>query len=77
MSSFLTDAVRELPFAEKLQLVESLWDDLACSPERTPLCETLKAELDRRYQDYLANPREGSSWEEVKRRVLDSKRAGR
>ena len=73
MSSSLTDAVRELPFAEKLQLVESLWDDLARSPERIPLSDALRAELDSRYEDYLANPREGLAWEEVKRRVLDSK----
>ncbi len=73
MSSSLPAAVRELPFAEKLQLVESLWDDLARSPERIPLADSLKAELDRRYQEYLANPREGSTWDEAKRRVLGSK----
>ena len=73
MSSSLPAAVRELPFTEKLQLVEALWDDLARSPERIPLSDPLKAELDRRYQEYLANPGEGSSWDEVKRRVLGSK----
>ena len=73
MSSSLPAAVRELPFAEKLELVESLWDDLARSPERIPLSDALKAELDRRHQAYLANPREGSAWEEVRRRVLNSK----
>jgi putative addiction module component (TIGR02574 family) len=56
MGSPLPAAVRELPFAEKLQLVESLWDDLARSPERIPLSDALKAELDRRYQDYLPIP---------------------
>ena len=69
-------AVRELPFAEKLQLVEALWDDLTRSPERIPVSDSLKAELDRRYQEFLANPGEGSTWDEVKRRVLGAKRAG-
>ncbi len=73
MNSSLPAAVRELLFTEKLQLVEALWDDLARSPERIPLSDPLKAELDRRYQEYLANPGEGSAWAEVKRRVLDSK----
>ena len=45
--------VRELPFAEKLQLVEALWDDLARSPERIPLSDSLKAELDRRQSQPL------------------------
>lgn len=73
MSPSLPAVVRELPFVEKLQLVEALWDDLARSPDRIPLSDPLKAELDRRYQEYLAEPREGSTWDEVRRRVLDSK----
>ncbi len=73
MNASLPAAVRELPFAEKLQLVEALWDDLARSPERIPMSDSLKAELDRRYQEYLANPHEGSSWDEVRRRVLGAK----
>jgi len=73
MSSSLPAAVRELPFAEKLQLVEALWDDLARSPEQIPMSDALKTELDRRYQEYLANPGEGSTWDEVRRRVLGAK----
>jgi len=69
MSQSLPAAVSELPFAEKLRLVEALWDDLASSPDRIPVPDSIKAELDRRYQEYLANPNEGSSWEEVKRRL--------
>ena len=38
------------------------------------LCQTRsRPSFDRRYQEYLANPREGSTWDEVKRRVLGSK----
>lgn len=69
MSSSVPATVRELPFAEKLHLVGVLWDDLASSPECIPLSGSLKSELDRRYQDYLANPSEGTAWAEVKRRV--------
>ncbi len=72
MSSPLPAAVRELSFAEKRQLVESLWDDLARSPERIPLSDALKAELDRRHREYLVNPGEGSGWDEVKCRVLSA-----
>jgi len=70
MSSPVPAAVSELTFGEKLQLVGILWDELASSPERIPLSDSLKTELDRRYQDYLSNPNEGSTWTEVRNRVL-------
>jgi len=37
MSSSMPAAVRELPFAEKLQLVEALWDDLARFARADPI----------------------------------------
>jgi putative addiction module component (TIGR02574 family) len=55
--------------AEKLQLVEDLWDDLAASPEDVPIHEWQKEELARRKANLLKNPASGLSWEEVKRRV--------
>lgn len=73
MSASSTAIVQNLSFGEKLQLVEDLWDDLSRAPEKIPLSDTVKAELDRRYADYLADPKEGSSWEDVKRRVLGSR----
>lgn len=69
MSQSMPAAVSELPFAEKLRLVEALWDDLASSPDRIPVPDKVKAELDRRYQEYLVSPDEGSSWKDVKLRL--------
>jgi putative addiction module component (TIGR02574 family) len=62
MSSAPAPALRDLSFAEKLLLVEDLWDELARQPDGIPLSDSVKRELDRRYDDYLANPQEGSSW---------------
>ncbi len=69
MSSAPAPALRDLSFAEKLLLVEDLWDELARQPAGIPLSAAVKSELDRRYVDYLANPTEGSSWEETKQRL--------
>jgi putative addiction module component (TIGR02574 family) len=55
--------------AEKLQLVEDLWDDLAANPEAVPVHEWQKRELARRKANLMANPASSLSWEEVKRRV--------
>jgi putative addiction module component (TIGR02574 family) len=62
-------SVFDLSPAEKLQLVEDLWDDLAADPKEVPVHDWQKAELARRKANLLSNPASGLSWEEVKRRV--------
>lgn len=52
--------------AEKLQLVEDLWDDLAATPANVPFADWQKEELARRKAAYLANPQSGRTWDEVK-----------
>lgn len=61
---------KALSTSEKLLLVEEIWDDLIRHADELPVPAWHKAELDRRYQEYLRNPREGSSWPEVKARIL-------
>jgi putative addiction module component (TIGR02574 family) len=61
--------VFELSPAEKLQLVEDLWDDIAATPEDVPVHDWQKEELARRKANYVQNPGAGSSWEEVKQRI--------
>ena len=60
-------SVFDLSPAEKLQLVEDLWDDLAADPQSVPVHDWQKAELDRRKVDLERNPATGLSWDEVKR----------
>jgi len=55
--------------AEKLQLVEDLWDDLACTPEAVPVHYWQKQELARRKANLQKNPASGLSWEDVKQRA--------
>jgi putative addiction module component (TIGR02574 family) len=59
----------DLSPAEKLQLVEDLWDDIASTPEAVPVLEWQKQELARRKASLLNNPTLGLGWEDVKRRV--------
>lgn len=64
-----TGSVFDLSPAEKLQLVEDLWDDLAAVPSDVPVHDWQIAELDRRMANLKANPASGLSWDEVKRRI--------
>ena len=54
--------IDRLSVAERLILVEELWDSIAAS---TPITDAQRAELDRRLADHEANPEDVVSWEEV------------
>lgn len=69
MSMINRGSVFDLSPAEKLQLVEDLWDDLAATPESVPLHVWQTEELERRKENLESNPASGSNWEDVKRRV--------
>lgn len=62
-------SIFDLSPAEKLQLVEDLWDDLAGTPDAVPVHDWQKQELARRKANLLKNPASGLSWTEVKERV--------
>jgi len=62
-------SIFDLSPAEKLELVEDLWDDLAATPEAVPVHEWQKQELARRTAGLLRNPASALSWEDVKQRV--------
>lgn len=62
-------SIFDLSPAEKLELVEDLWDDLATTPEAVPVHEWQKQELARRRAGLLEHPASALSWEDVKQRV--------
>jgi putative addiction module component (TIGR02574 family) len=66
MSSVNMQRILKLSLAERIQLVEDIWDSIAESPEALPLTAAQEAELDRRLADHEANPESGRSWEEVR-----------
>jgi putative addiction module component (TIGR02574 family) len=64
-------ALFKLPLAERLQLVEDLWDSIAAEREREPVPPEVVKELRERKARYDANPTSGIGWEEAKRRLRD------
>ena len=71
MSAELKD-ILEMSVAERIQLVEDIWDSIAAVPESLSLTEAEHQELDRRLEAYAKNPNEGISWDEVKKKVRES-----
>ena len=67
--------ILELSVAERIQMVEDIWDSIATVPESVPLSEDQKRELDRRLEAYHQNPDAGSPWSEVKERIRNRSRS--
>lgn len=69
MKQELVAEILALPVAERVRLVEAIWDSISAVPEALPLTEWQKQELDRRLAELEANPDEGSTLEEVFARI--------
>ncbi len=55
--------------AERLQLVEDLWDSIAEESDPLPVSEEKRDELRRRKTRFLQHPASGRTWEQVKERA--------
>jgi putative addiction module component (TIGR02574 family) len=61
--------IAKLTPAERLRLVEDLWDSLCDTPESVPLTDAQRTELDRRLDDLEREGPSGIPWDEVVRRI--------
>ncbi len=60
------EEIRRLSVAERIQLVEDIWDTIAASQEDVPITEAQQRELDRRLKEYSKDPAAGRTWSEVR-----------
>jgi putative addiction module component (TIGR02574 family) len=56
----------QLTIAERIELLQKLWDEIADSPNEVELTAAQRAELDRRLEDYHRDPDAGISWAELR-----------
>jgi putative addiction module component (TIGR02574 family) len=59
----------KLPVAERIRLVEAIWNSIAAVPEALQLTDAEREELDRRWKAYERDPSQGSPWAEVRARI--------
>lgn len=55
-----------LPAADRLEVIEKLWDSIAAAPEALDLTDAQRRELVRRITEMDANPNAGIPWDDVK-----------
>ena len=63
------DSILHLSIAERIQLVEDIWDSIVAAPESLSITQAQAAELDRRLHEYRRYPEVSISWEEAKRNI--------
>jgi len=75
-TTFDLNSLRRLSVAERLQLVEDLWDSIAAdAPEEAlPVTTELGQELDRRLAEHEADPSTAIPWNEARTRILRPRR---
>src|SRR5438067_12800846 len=61
--------IDQLSLAERILLVEEIWDSIVAEADALEIPQSHKDELDRRLAAYQANPDAGATWEEVKARL--------
>ncbi|BBO18504.1 conserved hypothetical protein [Candidatus Brocadia pituitae] len=65
--------LKKLSNPEKLLLINELWASLSLQEDALPVPESHKKILDERLREHEANPEQGSTWKEVKSRILKKK----
>ena len=58
--------IRQLSVADRIRLVEEIWDSIAASQQDLPLSEPQRKELDRRLGEYAKEPEAGRPWDAVR-----------
>ena len=70
MSMLTRSGVLSLSVAERIQLVEDIWDTIVEMPDELGLTDSKKAEIDLRLDACHRSPEEGSPWDMVRERIL-------
>lgn len=69
MTSGVEPPFDQMSTAERILYVQQLWDRIAADAEREPLTPAQAAELDRRLDDYRANPDTSVPWEDAREQM--------
>ena len=65
--------ILQLSVAERIQIVEDIWDSILESPQSLTLSDAETAKLDKRLESYNQNPNEGIEWETLKKNLSKSR----
>jgi len=71
MSQVPIDHILELPTAERIAIVQEIWESMVQSPDSVEITAAQREELERRWIDFQRNPDDGELWIDVKKSLRD------
>jgi len=71
MTNTLREALFKLSVAERMELIEELWDSITAEREGEPwpLTDAQRKDLEQRVRELDEHPERARSWEEVRKRL--------
>lgn len=64
--SLIPSEFKKLSVAERILMVEEIWDSIAAEQESMEVTAAQRSELDRRLAFHSISPDEGRTWEDIK-----------
>ena len=61
--------IRSLSVADRLQLLEEIWDSLVETPDAIPVTDAQRKELARRRRAHARNPSAAKPWAQIRARL--------
>lgn len=58
--------ILRLTVAERLELVEAIWDSIAADSSGVPLTDAQRSDLEQRISDHYRDPSATQTWSEVR-----------
>lgn len=71
MSQVPIDHILELPTAERIAIVQEIWESMVEHPDSVEITAAQRDELERRWIDFQRNPNDGELWSDVKKSLRD------
>jgi len=71
MSRVAIDHILELPTAERVAIVQEIWESMLEHPDEIEITTAQRDELERRWVDLQQNPDDEESWSDVKKSLMN------
>ena len=70
MNSLLSEQIMPLTVAERLQLIEEIWNSISNHESEIALTSAQQEEIERRLESYTDIKNQGKSWQEIKQKFV-------
>ncbi|MEB3191933.1 MAG: addiction module protein [Snowella sp.] len=70
MNTLLSEQIMPLTVAERLQLIEEIWNSISNNDSEIVLTSAQQQEIDRRLESSSNVKNKGKSWQEIKQKFI-------